>query len=308
MTAVIGVLASCVGPPSSDAAGTWSPRASIVGGGRLEAAVVAWEGRLVVVGGFDRNLDIVARVDAYDVETDAWTALEDMPVALTHANAAVVGAKLYVLGGLAGVDFAGSGAAFVYENDAWSELAPLPVGAERGASGVAVDGTRIVLAGGSAGSVTLSSVLSFETTTGEWSALPDLPSPRSHPVAASVGGTIVVIGGLSQVDGTGPLAETLVLEGDTWTPRAPMPTARGGCASGILAGRFICAGGETATSVVAATEAYDPAADVWTTLAPMLTPRAGTYGASLADGLHVPGGARVLMYIPSALHEVLTWP
>ncbi len=61
-------------------------------------------------------------------------------------------------------------------------------------------------------------------------------------------------------------------------------------------------------SCALAASAVLSAADVWTTLAPMLTPRAGTYGASLADGLHVPGGARVLMYIPSALHEVLTWP
>jgi hypothetical protein len=43
-------------------------------------------------------------------------------------------------------------------------------------------------------------------------------------------------------------------------------------------------------------------------LAPMRTPRAGTYGAVASDGLHVPGGARVLLYVPSVVHELLTWP
>jgi N-acetylneuraminic acid mutarotase len=292
-------------------------RASIPGGGRLEGAVVALAGKVLLVGGFDKELDIVARVDAYDPAVDAWTALPDMPVALTHANAVAVGGALYVLGGLEGVDFAGSAAVLRYRPEGaevthgtWTRLADLPAGDERGASGVAaLDDGHIVLAGGSSGDVTLASVLAYDLATDAWSRLADLPSPRSHPVAATLDGTLYVVGGLSQVDGTDPLDETLALGADgQWTRRAPMPTARGGCASGVLAGRLVCAGGETADDVVAATEAYDPASDSWATLAPMLTPRAGTYGAVVDDGLHVPGGARVLLYVPSAVHEVLTWP
>ncbi len=85
-----------------------------------------------------------------------------------------------------------------------------------------------------------------------------------------------------------------------------MPTARGGCAHGAIDGLLICASGETDVAVVRETEAYDPVSDTWTTLAPMLTPRAGTSGAVLSGALHVPGGARVLLYQPSAIHESLS--
>jgi N-acetylneuraminic acid mutarotase len=272
--------------------------------------VVAVGGRIVLVGGFDRELDIVARVDAYDPATDTWSTWPDLPVALTHANATSVDGRLYVLGGLEGVDFAGSAATFRLDAGTWTRLADLPVGDERGASGVAaLDDGRLVIAGGSDGDLTLASVLAYDPGADSWSRLEDLPSPRSHPVAASIGGTLYVVGGLSQVDGTDPLDQVLALGADGhWTARAPMPSARGGCASGVVDGRFVCAGGETATEVVKATEAYDPERDTWATLAPMLTARAGTYGAVAADGLHVPGGARVLLYVPSAVHELLTWP
>jgi N-acetylneuraminic acid mutarotase len=309
-------VGGCVGPPADVAvapAGTWTPRASIPGGGRLEAAVAAVDGRIVLVGGFDRELDIVARVDAYDPASDTWSAWPALPLPLTHANA-VAGADgtLYVLGGLEGVDFAGSAHAFRLDAGAaaWTALADLPAGDERGASGVAaLDDGRVVLAGGSDGATTLASVLVYDPGADVWARLAELPSPRSHPVAASIDGTLYVVGGLAQVDGTDPLDQVLALGGDGgWSVRAPMPTARGGCASGVLAGHLVCAGGETATDVVKATEAYDPASDTWATLAPMLTARAGTYGAVVADGLHVPGGARVLLYVPSAVHELLTWP
>jgi hypothetical protein len=308
---------ACAAPPSEVAAdagaGVWATRAAIGGGGRLEAAAATLDDRLVIIGGFDSGLEIVARVDAYDPAADAWTPLAPLPIAVTHANAVTAGGKLYVVGALVGVDFAASGASFVYDPtaDAWTPVASMPAGLERGASGVAAAGTTIIVAGGSAGDVTLSSVLAYDTVADTWASLPPLPSPRSHPVAAVFDGVAVVAGGLSAIDGTGPLAETLALVGDAWVARAAMPTARGGCASGVLDGRLLCAGGETADAVVAATEAYDPVADAWTPLAAMLTPRAGTYGAVLADGLHIPGGARVLRYEPLAVHEVLSvsrWP
>ena len=51
--AVALAAAGCEQPPGGGLAATWTMRAAIAGGGRLEAGVVALEGRVYVIGGFD---------------------------------------------------------------------------------------------------------------------------------------------------------------------------------------------------------------------------------------------------------------
>src|SRR5512143_2449220 len=67
---------------------------------RLEPGVTALGQRMVVVGGFDSDLqaglDITKRVDVYDVATSTWSRLPDAPVAWTHIQLAALGTKVYL--------------------------------------------------------------------------------------------------------------------------------------------------------------------------------------------------------------------
>ena len=92
------------------------------------------------------------------------------------------------------------------------------------------------------------------------------------------------------------MPEVWRLGGAGWDLRAPMLTARGGCASAVLDGRIYVLGGEgapNASGVFAEVEAYQPSNDVWTIFEPMLTPRHGTGAATVGDTIYVPGGATV---------------
>jgi|WetSurMetagenome_2_1015567.scaffolds.fasta_scaffold104996_1 hypothetical protein len=61
---------------------------------------------------------------------------------------------------------------------------------------------------------------------------------------------------------------------NTWTQKAPMPTARGCLGVVALEGKIYAIGGCGVNGVVGANEMYDPATDTWTAKASMPTPRA----------------------------------
>lgn len=154
----------------------------------------------------------------------------------------------------------------------------------------------------------------YDPVTDGWTALPALPSPRYHAASAAAGGRIWVVGGLADLVQFTPFADVLSLApgqgggaGATWMAHTPMPTPRGGCAAGVIAGELVCAGGEDdGPAVLAVTEAYDLAADRWRVLPGMGVPRAGTAGAVVDDVLYVPGGARILRQFPTDVVESLT--
>lgn len=275
----------------------------------LEPGVAALGTQLVVLGGFDTGLEaglhITDRVDVYDPLAAQWSQLPAAPVAWTHVDLAAAGGALYLLGGTSGQDFVAEAAAYRLDPgaSAWTPIAPLPAGMERGAAGVIVAPPHIYLLGGASTTSALASCLDYDLMTDTWSRLPDLPAPRSHPAAMrrADDGTLIVSGGLSSLDATLAQVDTwqLVPGGTAWTPRAPMPTPRGGCAYGTAGGRLICAGGEAGTDALAVVEQYTASTDTWDTLASEPMPRAGTQGAVVGQQLFVPGGAVELKFEPT---------
>ena len=289
----------------------WQALAPLAGGARQETAVVALNGEIYVLGGFDARGRIVAAVEAYDPQRDRWRTLADLPVPLHHANAAVTGGKIYVVGFLTGA-FVADGRTFIYDpqTDSWASGQPMPAGTERGASGLAVLEGKIYLSGG----FRLSAVDDFSVYTPDsdtWEILPELPAARDHLVGGGIEGLIYIAGGragtISTVTGRLDVFDPATA---SWSMRASMPTARGGAAGAVLAGRLYVIGGEgnsaAATGVFAQVEAYDPEADGWTSLPAMATPRHGTGAAPLQNQVYVPGGATQQGFGAVASNESLT--
>ena len=288
----------------------WQALSPLAAGARQETAVVALHGEIYVLGGFDASRRIVPTVEAYDPAKDQWRPVADLPEPLHHANAAVAGGKIYVVGFLTG-PFVADGRTFIYdpETDAWAVGQPMPAGTERGASGVAVLAGQIYVAGGlRVGAVDDFSVYAPATDT--WEILPDLPAPRDHLVGGGLDGMIYLAAGRAgtistltgRLDAFDPAARR-------WSPRASMPTPRGGVAGAVLEGRLYVIGGEgnsaAAAGVFAEVEAYDPETDRWASLPPLPTPRHGTGAAALLGQIYVPGGATRQGFDAVATHERL---
>jgi N-acetylneuraminic acid mutarotase len=280
---------------------------------RLEASAAGLGTKLVVLGGFEApTLAISREVLQYDPFDDLWTVMPlAAPAAVTHAALASVGGSLYLLGGLEGSAFVPSGKAYRLPalGTAWEPLADLPAGEERGAAAVVVSSGHIFLMGGETSAGFTSSVLDYHVASNTWTVLDvenrpplaplPLPTPRSHAAAMREDdGTFILAGGNGP---QGPLGDTyaLPLGAPMWELRAPMPTARGGCAYGVLYGKLVCAGGEIGPTVTRAVEVYDPTLDEWTSVAEMPVERAGAPGAIVASRLYVVGGSQTTAFEPT---------
>jgi uncharacterized protein (TIGR03437 family) len=119
-----------------------------------------------------------------------------------------------------------------------------------------------------------------------------MPTVRDHLTAQAVNGKVYAIGG--RAGNVFTANEEFDPATNTWTARAPIPTARGGLASGVLNNRVIVFGGEGESGTPEGTfrqnEEYDPATNTWRTLAAMPAPRHGLYGATLDGRILVPSG------------------
>ena len=63
--------------------------------------------------------------------------------------------------------------------------------------------------------------------------------------------------------------------GDTWTQKAPLPTARSLLSASVVNGKIYAIGGDACAVApsLSTVEEYDPVTDTWTEKAPMLIPR-----------------------------------
>jgi N-acetylneuraminic acid mutarotase len=294
---------------------------------RLEPGVTALGQQMVVIGGFDTDvqagLEITKRVDVLDTLNLTWSQLPDAPVARHHVQIGAIGTTIYLLGGLGtpdeNNDYPAEGDSYSFDtgdpNAVWTTLTPMPTGFERGSAAVVVVPPRIYLLGGASTTDAIASNIFYDSVQDAWcpgtactpdQQLPDLPSPRSHPAAMRRDdSTFILVGGLLHLGSNTEEPDVFILHPDqqtaagAWVNGTPEPDERGGCAYGVIEGQLICAGGEAGNSALSYTEGYDVLNDVWTDYAVMPQPRAGTLGAAIADKLYVPGGAAEIVFEPT---------
>jgi len=296
------LLAACgvdgAGPDAAPPLDGWRTGAPVVGGPIQETAAVAIGDSVYVIGGFGADLAIHADVLAYDTVADTWSRAPSLPVAVHHANAAVVDGTIYILGALQAFEFTAHGEVWSWTpgDAAWTSRTPMPSGTERGASVVGAIEGAIVVAGGLRDGAAVTDVSRYLIAGDTWEPLDPLPAARDHACGGVLAGVLVVAGG-RQADIASTSPQVHALESTGWTARADMITGRGGTACGVVADRLIVVGGEgnpdASTGVFPQVESYDPVADAWTSLGTMPTPRHGMAAAVVGATLHVPGGATV---------------
>jgi len=201
----------------------------------------------------------------YDPATDTWKALAPMPTRRGSPVAAVVGGKIYVIGG---------------------------AGLHPGSTETAVHPARPHRA--------LATVEEYDPATNTWRPRSPMPTARNHAAVGAVNGKIYVIGGRigsAFVSTSSPtdLVEEYDPATDQWGAlKARMPTPRSAVAWGVYGGRIYVAGGEVQNdqflAAFRAFEAYDPATNRWISLPRMPVPRHGLAGAVVGRRLHLVSG------------------
>ena len=287
---------------------------------RTEVATAALEGKIYVVGGFEKpslsnmmNFAITPSVEMYDPVTDRWTSKAPMPVGLHHVGIGVVDGRLYVIGG-----YSRSGLSvwnpvatvYTYDpaTDSWTERAPMPT--PRGALSVAEHEGKLYAIGGYDRKANNAQVEVYDPARNVWTTAASLPTPRDHLATATVSGKIYAIGGRLDGDYSRNLAvvERYDPDSDRWRRVADLPTARSGITAAVVEGRIYVFGGEGPTGTFGENEAYDPARDTWYHMAPMPTARHGLGSTVVQGRIYVISGGPTPGGSFSDLNEVFTPP
>jgi N-acetylneuraminic acid mutarotase len=232
-------------------------------------------GKIYVMGGFvsppadQRGWAPVDNAWEYDPASDIWKALAPMPSKRGAAVAAVVGGRIYVIGG---------------------------AGNHPGSTETYIDRTP----GRPSLHRAVATVEEYDPATNTWRERNAMPTARNHSAVGVVGGRIYVIGGRvgSAFMSTGSntdIVEEYNPAADQWGAiKAPMPTPRSGVAWGVHRGRIYVAGGEVRAygynAAHKAVEAYDPAANRWIILPPMIVQRHGLAGGVIGNRLYLVSG------------------
>jgi non-specific serine/threonine protein kinase len=218
-----------------------------------------------------------------------WQRLAAAPGARTEVVAAVLGTRVYVIGGYTS-DGATVGTVEVLDTATgrWERGPDLPVPVNH-AMAATVGGAVHVFGGYLADRRPSAGVFRLDGST--WRAVADLPEPRAAGTAVAVGDTAYVAGGL----GPGGLAARMLVydaRSDAWTTAPGPPTAREHLGGAAYAGKVYTVGGRVGglRGNRDALEVFDPASGAWQALPPMPTARGGLSAAAACGVVVAVGG------------------
>lgn len=223
----------------------------------------------------------------------AWTSAASHAVPRTEHMSAMVGGKLYQLGGYIDGKYLSVARLDAYNPAAntWTRLPDMPQKLSH--AGAAADDRYIYLAGGYTVDSTgtrqafgLKTVRRYDTLTGQWSLLPDLPLALGAGSMVLLGRTLYYMGGLDRSMNTYANVWSLNLDATTptWTSRASLPEPNNHFGAVVLDGKVYTVGGQSGNDNTAVFKRscyrYDPATNRWSAIASLATPPRSHVGPS----------------------------
>ncbi|MEO6455383.1 MAG: kelch repeat-containing protein [Ginsengibacter sp.] len=191
----------------------------------------------------------------YNVASDTYTALPDLPIDLAAGQLRYLQGKIHYIGGAnklrrdTTVHYALNLDSL---SEGWKELAPVLY--RRNHPGSAVFEGKIYFLGGSRfqddNAITQKMVEVYDPNTNAWTRVADLPVARDH-ISSSVivnGDRILVLGGLTAPNVKTALVSAYSPATNTWKDLTPLPATRAAGVASVLNGDIYYAGGNYTNS------------------------------------------------------------
>ena len=252
--------------PATD---TWAPKRSMPTT-RARMVAVTFDGMIYVFGGAERRggkvLDAVEVFNPEAGERGAWKKLAKLPQALSAASAAVVGDKIYVIGGWdKGAQNEVYGTVFEYDpkEDKFKKKKDMPT--PRGGLGAATFQGKIYAIGGWNFEEVLRTVEVYDPATDTWEEKKQMPVARALFGITTLSGRIFAIGGLAtfsdnqndevlkRVDVYNPALDEWVID-----EAIPLPRGRAGVPATVAGGKIYVPGGRAGIQSFPSIYEYTP--------------------------------------------------
>jgi N-acetylneuraminic acid mutarotase len=269
----------------------WSFRAPMPSP-RAGAAVVAFEGKIWVIGGRTAGGSVTDRVERYDPATDTWeTNLPELRDERVNGAAVVFGDRVVVTGGRdADGNVLKDAEYFDRADNRWRSFPNLR--REREGHAMVVLNGQIYAAGGvnRVDQIT-SSTEFYNASDGNWNDYPDwaLDVPRASFATVEVDGAAYSIAGFSTFGPLG-LVQRYEVNGGA-TAMASLDPVRGGHAAAVRNRQIFVLGGRGSGNFAYDNASfYDVDTNAWTILPPLQVAREAAGAATVGSEVYVLGG------------------
>ncbi len=178
-------------------------------------------------------------------------------------------------------------------HDSWTSGTVMPTPVQGPATGAV--GSKVFVVGGATSSAVVNLNQIYNTATNKWTTGAPMPTARFVPASAVVNGILYVIGGCDASCATGggvlSAVEAYNPTTNTWTTKAPLPTATDSVTAVVASGSIYVIGGYVSgPGRVATVFRYNPALNAWSTEAPMLVAKSDVNVGLLGSTIVAAGG------------------
>lgn len=167
---------------------------------RGAATAQAIDGKIYVAGGAPtEDQPPYAELDVYDVASDSWSIGPPMPTAREHLASCAIDGKMLTVGGWVGASRTAQTATEEYDpvTQTWASLPDMPTG--RGGLGAATRNGQCHVVGGEDWALPLPGTFGahevFDASTGAWTTLASMPTPRHGLGVAWLDDGMYAVGG-----------------------------------------------------------------------------------------------------------------
>jgi N-acetylneuraminic acid mutarotase len=292
-TVVFGAwLAAWLALPDTVAAQEWEI-VSEMPQARAGAAVVELDGQVWVIGGRGQRERASTTVFRYDPLSNDWSGVDDLPhlkEARVNATAAVLGRKIFVIGGrtihgevLQTVEV------FDPSRNEWVDF-PDTKRQREGATAIIL-GSRLYLIGGSdQGERALETVEVFDVANDRWDEISEwkLDRPRVSSAAAVLDASVYIFGGFNTFGPVGQVQQYNSTSGSVQF--SEMRVARGALAAVTMHRSIYVIGGRSKDRVLGTTEIFRPSDAGWTEAPSLNRPRHSFSAVRIDQSIYAFGG------------------
>jgi N-acetylneuraminic acid mutarotase len=252
----------------------------------------------------------IATIQPAKASKNSWKTMAPMPEASSGHGVAVANGKIYAIGGTGKGGYLNITLEYDPATNTWTTKKPMPTA--RCDFGIAVYQNKIYVIGGRIGSdwVTGEGILCsfnevYDPLTDTWETKTSMPTKRDHLCANVVNGKIYLLGGSRyqsypySVLGL-DVNEVYDPSTDSWTTKAPLPTAVYGYASAVVNNKIYVISGLREPPIDSnpfsnLNQIYDPETNTWSYGAPIPTAvnraaAGATTGDTAPKEIYVMGG------------------
>ncbi len=247
----------------------------------------------------------ITTVEVYDLQTNTWQRIADMPTPRQTSQAAVVNGIIYVFGGFSSKDrfiqnwkLPVHVEAYDPATDTWTRKKDMPVSRINFHPGVAAG--KVYIIGGTTGfgeghEQKMDRVDIYDPETDTWAKGPKMPTGRDPLSVEVVSNRIYVIGGWP-IAGAGPIL-TVIEEYDPisrqWQKKKDMLVFKNSFETAVVEDDIYLIGGFAHGRDIATVDVYNPQKETWRNIPELPTPMTPYDAATVNGKIYVLGGLGV---------------